>query len=332
MSEQKIVFILGIMKRSGTNFLRNLLCMHPDFGVALPIAEDFLIHHCHHLDQYIQSVSKMWNPSWGGLDKCKERLARFLEQGVLDFLASLTTNEWLSLFHEWNVTLPSKVVLKQTPAVIVTKSPSVKNLDLVNWLFPNAKVIVVVRDGRALVASGMKSFGWKLETAARKFAEEAGCILKAVPRQPNTMLIKYEELLAERDRTMKHIFEFIGVDAQNFDYQLFDDVPVIGSSQAKEADGAVHWKPTKLKNFEPLKRWQQWTPQQLSRYYWIAGHAHEQLGYPSNERPSGLNYHFINQVKDFSRLVRLAVWRASAHFRKMQRQPRDAAFGAKDVG
>ena len=319
MDRQKVVFILGIMQRSGTNFLRNLLCMHPNCGLVMPIAEDFLIHNCHHLDLYIQSVSKMWHPSWGGLDKCKERLARFLERGVLDFLASLTTDEWLSLFNEWNVALPSKVVLKKTPAVVVTKSPSAKNLDLVNKLFPNAKIIVIVRDGRALVASGMKSFGWKLESAVRKFAEEAECILKALPQQPNMILIKYEDLLANRDCTMKRIFEFIGVDKEHFNCQLLDDFPVTGSSQMKETDGEVHWKPIKLKNFEPLKRWQQLTPKQLSRYYWIAGVVHEQLGYPRDERLSGLNFFFMNQIKDFSRLIRLTVRRTTLRFRKKQR-------------
>jgi hypothetical protein len=321
MSEPKIVFVLGIMQRSGTNFLRNLLCMHPDCGAVLPIAEDFLIHNCHHLDQYVRSVGAMWNPSWGGLDRSRERLTRCLERGVLGFVGNLTTAEWLSGAQEWNVPLPSRAMLKQSPAVVVTKSPSVKNLELVPTLFPEAKIIVVVRDGRALVASGMKSFGWKLESAARKFAEEAGCILRALPRQPNTMLIKYEDVLAERDRTMKRIFEFIGVDARNFDYRLFDEVPVTGSSQAKEVDGEVHWKPTTIKNFEPLKRWQQWTPQQLSRYHWLAGQAHVQLGYPSPDRPEGALFHIVNRIKDISRLARLAVRRAAAQFRKRQRQP-----------
>ena len=38
------IFILGITPRSGTNFLQDILCFHPDCGAG-PVREYFLLHY-----------------------------------------------------------------------------------------------------------------------------------------------------------------------------------------------------------------------------------------------------------------------------------------------
>ena len=54
--------ILGMMPRSGTNFLSDLLCLHPDCAVPDPVLEDYLLHHEDILERYVDSVRWGWRP------------------------------------------------------------------------------------------------------------------------------------------------------------------------------------------------------------------------------------------------------------------------------
>ena len=53
------IFILGITPRSGTNFLQDILCLHPDCGAG-PVREDFLLHYADFIQNYISNLSHTW--------------------------------------------------------------------------------------------------------------------------------------------------------------------------------------------------------------------------------------------------------------------------------
>ena len=55
------IFILGIMPRSGTNFLHQLITLHPDC-VASHVWEDFLIYPAPLLDAYAHALYSEWTP------------------------------------------------------------------------------------------------------------------------------------------------------------------------------------------------------------------------------------------------------------------------------
>jgi hypothetical protein len=127
------------MPRSGTNFLANLLVIHPDCG-SPKVHEDYLLAQAQHLERYVAGVCSHWKPEW--------------ELGQSDVFAAL---------GDGLLRLLGQGVDRRR---LVTKTPSVQNLPLVFKLFPQAQLLLLVRDGRAVAESGVKTFRtWTFEKA-----------------------------------------------------------------------------------------------------------------------------------------------------------------------
>lgn len=57
------IFIHGILPRSGTNFLWDLLRLHPDCAPArVPVDEDWFLAHSDHLVHFVDDVGAAWDP------------------------------------------------------------------------------------------------------------------------------------------------------------------------------------------------------------------------------------------------------------------------------
>lgn len=50
------IFILGILMRTGTNFLYDLVRLHLDCDVPTPVPEDYLVHCADLLAEYVGSL------------------------------------------------------------------------------------------------------------------------------------------------------------------------------------------------------------------------------------------------------------------------------------
>src|ERR1700722_1083877 len=100
------IFILGIAARCGTNYLHDLIRMHPecDSGSS-SLEEDNLIANAHLLAKYVEGVSRWWKHHWGPeeLRTEKELLAQQMGQGLISFLsAQLERRKQISHKHESN--------------------------------------------------------------------------------------------------------------------------------------------------------------------------------------------------------------------------------------
>ncbi len=63
------IFVLGIMQPSGTNFLKDVVQLHPDCGFpGHPLLEDYLAQSADLLVKYIKSVATDWNALGRGVD------------------------------------------------------------------------------------------------------------------------------------------------------------------------------------------------------------------------------------------------------------------------
>jgi Sulfotransferase family len=200
------VFILGIRPRSGTNFLWDLLRVHPDLSAPrAPVNEDFLVKHSDHLARYAADVRRHWK-KWDRSEDIPNEILASLGRGLLEFMQE-DPNERL-----------------------ITKTPTVVNLKHFHALFPQAQLILLVRDGRAVVDSGMRSFGWDLDTAAHRWkvaADEIKRFEKSNVRPYH--LVRYEELLHDLEGTIKQILEFLDLDITAYDFEGATSLPVRGS-------------------------------------------------------------------------------------------------------
>lgn len=265
------IFILGVTPRSGTNFLWDLLLLHPDCAMARdPVREDLFLEPAELLLRYTAAVRASWDPRWGNFEPdVLDRLCAALGDGLISFL-------WTDRSRR-----------------LLTKSPSVANLDHFFTFFPRARLLLLVRDGRAVVESCTRTFGWDFDTAARRWAAAARSVRRFVEDGGQAgapcRLVRYEDLVTAPERELRPILEFVALDPARYPFHRVTDAPVRGSS-VFHGDGRtnVHWEPVAPDpSFRPLERWQDWNQQRQRRFAWLAGDLLEYFGYAAAERPSG---------------------------------------------
>ena len=196
--------------RSGTNFLWHLLLLHPDCAPAVaPVYEDLFLEHSDHLVAFARSVRAAWDPRWGDFDDLPARLTASLGDGLVSFLR------------------------EDRGRRLVTKSPSVHRLERFFALFPTARLLVLVRDGRAVTRSAMETFGWGFERAARAWAQGADEIRRfretygdAHPER--WRLVRYEALVEDLDVELPEVLRFLELDLDRYDMGAARTLPVRG--------------------------------------------------------------------------------------------------------
>jgi len=278
------IFLLGITHRSGTNFLRNLLLLHPDCGTGRVIPEDFLLANADLLVQYADSLYNRWQ-GWNVEEAMgpPEALCQHLGMGLISFLNLSVTKRG---FGQLEPKKQNQIGETQpVPKRLVTKTPSVKNLRHFFKLFPNAWLLIVIRDGRSVVESGVKSFGWDYEQAMRKWAAAARKILQFDKQSHDAehryLIVKYEDIYLDIDVKMKKILSFLGLNSDTYDFEGAKNLPISGSSDLVEKEKTqIDWKfRRKTAEFNPLNRWKSWERSRHERFNWIAGDAMGQFGY-----------------------------------------------------
>ncbi len=271
-TSRKICFLLGIDYRSGTNHLYQLLRLHPNCLGLAPIWEDFLLHHSKHLESYIEKVFGSWNPAWE-----VDRLVGSQKDLLLEF------GKTLEQFLLRQTSLP--VTSNPTIRRYITKTPSVEGLNRFFSIFPNAIPIVLVRDGRSLVESGMRSFGWDFIEATKRWKQRAQIVLEFQNLLKSTSLpglvIRFEDLINEESSSLIGIFRHLDIDPQLYDFQRARELKVLGSSHTAVTEGELHWRSTdKPADFSPLQRFEHWTTEQHRQFNAIAEEELRLLGYP----------------------------------------------------
>ena len=254
------VFIHGILFRSGTNFLFQLLRLHPDLAPGRDqVFEDRFLEHSDGVFQFVESVKSASELP----DEIADQLLVSIGDGLLSFLVSA----------------PRKRLL--------VKNPRVRHLDRFFSLFPRARLIVLLRDGRSVVQSGMTSFGWKLATGAHRWAEAAEEIAdfsRATTDQSRFLIVRYEDLVTDLRPQMERILDFCELERRKFDFEQAARLPVHGSSEFFGPERRPsNWKPVERdEDFDPRHRWREWSSAMHEEFWAIAGAQMRALGYSKN--------------------------------------------------
>jgi Sulfotransferase family len=291
------IFIHGILPRSGTNFLWDLLLLHPDCAPARePVREDLFLAHSDRLVHFVDEVRAGWNPMWGSFADVPEQLCAHLGDGLLSFLR-VDPNRRL-----------------------VTKSPSVARLQRFFAFFPSARLLILLRDGRSVVHSATRSLAadWDFERACREWATAARTIRDfqqaQSERSSRWRIVRYEEVVEDPERQLRRIFQFLALDADRYDFEAAHRLPVRGSSTFGRQDGKTHWNPVaRDETFAPTERWRSWPADQLRRFEWLAGAEQVELGYSVAHRRFSLAETAAHTLRDWrwrsDRWARVIVYR-----------------------
>jgi len=280
------VFILGIMPRCGTNFLANLLFLHPDCEPPNPVWEDFLISHLDQLRAYSKAVAARWDEDWGVDSQSRALLEHALGSGIRRFLQDLA---------------PGKRA--------VSKTPSVNNLHLFFRFFPAARLVLLVRDGRSIVESGAQTFGWSADAASRSVNEAAQTIRdfeqNFAHQKAQYRVVRYEDLWKNTESEIRQLLAFLQLDPDLYDFSQAENLPVRGSSELSGQHGkSVHWDPVEQTgSFDPLSRFSHWTRSQHFHYNHIAGASMQHFGYQPADVQDSLG--FLTLVSR----IRAIAWR-----------------------
>lgn len=256
------IFILGLMPRSGTNFLSNLLQLHPDCAPAEPVWEDFIVTHLDQLAGFSDSVAEAWDDEWGVDDQVGADLDTSLGNGLTEFLED-----------------------RCQATRVISKTPRVTNLDLFFRFFPGSKLLILVRDGRSIVESGARTFQWSREAAMHSVADAARAVQKFRESHAGDgdryCILRYEDLWQDTESQLRKLFHFLELESDNYDWPAALALPVRGSSELKENDDtSVHWDPVKRDpDFDPLSRFDEWNDARHYRYNRVAGAGMEPFGY-----------------------------------------------------
>ncbi len=263
------IFIHGIYQRSGTNHLLHLLSKHPEIHVFphgvwefpwLALADDLVA-----FDKRFTGHPKVRDLPPGAL------LPAFGD-GVLAVLNRGEASE----------------------ARLALKYPSVENLDRFFDFFPGHRLIIVVRDGRDVACSAMKTAfarppaakighpgTWRYAlhdphvVLARRWKQASRSIrsflsqLEGTTIQQRVDVVRYEDLVQHRSRVLTGLIQRLGLTVASYPWAEIDGEPVRGSSfVGASADGQLDWRPTTIDvaQFSPIGRWSAWSERVRNRY------------------------------------------------------------------
>jgi hypothetical protein len=264
------VYMITPVQRCGSNFLANMLAIHPVFQIPRVLEEDFMLEHAHYLSEYLEQTYRRWKRlDWiRDPSAYREQLQNHLGNALRAFLMT-------------------EVDEGRRPLL---RTPVADNVDKFPVFFPGAKLILLVRDGRDVVESATRK--WRRTTWkhwAKEWARGVGLILEFMngvgrgARGSTWELVKYEDLVAQPRQTLSSLLEFLGVDPQGFDWEKMERLPVFGSSWLRDerAKTGVFEKP---EDFRPVGRWQHWGFWRRRTLQRLAGRELKALGYVSGSR------------------------------------------------
>jgi Sulfotransferase family len=291
LSAFKFTFLHGVRVRSGTNYIAKIISCNSQIQLVPPnkTTDEFPLLRV--MDSWEKAFSDFLSKYNG--DKNAFQFSQFTRHLGFAWLSYLINNFSLQ------------------PGHIFLKDPSVRHIDRFSDIFPESKLIILVRDGRDNVASSMKaglavrahhSFFERSKrrlkhimlrdfiTSARDWSECVGKILKFDEKFKNTplasqyLILRYEDIYQNPRQMAQRIFTFMEVPFDEATLESIENAEVVGSSfyspSRQEDAKKPNWIATpKTDAFNPMGRWKRWNALQKNLFKRIAGNELILMGY-----------------------------------------------------
>lgn len=256
------IFVHGVLPRSGTNFAANLIARHPDVQ-AFP------------RDIYELPLLR----AAGGMRAWHD-----------EFLAHFPRNAETVHRHEplsWLAAGMMRALASENPGqALLFKSPHMHHVALFEAIFPDDALVMVLRDGRDVIASSEATFKqrWLAKNVGQmtrewRLATEAAIEIAAADRSGRCVLWRFEDLVRDPLALLERDLPKLGLDPARFPEDALADFPVFGSS-TDPREGERRWQPSaRPADFKPIGRWQHWPKRRLDRFMRDAGATLARAGY-----------------------------------------------------
>lgn len=280
---QVFPFIVGA-ERSGTTLLQSMLNCHPRLAIppeshfVVPFADrrEWYEHGGFDPERFLSDLcNDKWFPRWGlDVEEVAARLgsADSLEGAIRIVFATYAASRDKPLYGD------------KTPAYVGF-------LPLVSRMFPEARVVHIIRDGRdaALSLAEMPFGPGSPEEALRKWSDSVRSARLAGRRLgcARYFEIRYERLVAQPERALREVCRFLNLDYSPtmLDYHLepAHNRPERGTDQFHP--GLQRPPTTGLRNWRSAM-----PPSQQLRCEWIAGDLLRACGYEPAPMVRGLRF------------------------------------------
>lgn len=256
------ILIHGIMPRSGTVYVGELLRLHPE------------------LHAYPYEIWEL--PLLQQTDHLLDLQAQFFE-GYDHNAGKIGEHDFLPLF---GAALIAYLHTGAAPGKrMLAKVPSVEHLMAFDAMFPHEHLLLLTRDGRDVVDSTLRTWPTLRFWMACLHWRRAAAMALAFQRrhQDRTQgywFARFEDAVADPPGFVSTACERFGLDPHGFPFAAIADVKVIGSSKLS-AGAQVSWDDHRPKpaRFSPIGYWQRWNASRKWLFKRIAGQALIDLGY-----------------------------------------------------
>lgn len=201
---EKLIFIVG-PHRGGTTMLREILGKHPDVAVTpelrffdsmiairkreMKLDKDFI-------KRSLRKIKISGDPRWQKIDlkKLEKKL-----QGA-------------SGFRDYFLKLAQATASRNNFKILIEKTPAnVFFLKLIKKLFPQSKIIFIIRDGREVCASACKRWqldGYKYLMIVSRWNLTVREYFRKVKKMEH-FFIKYEDVITQPHQKLKKLFNYL---------------------------------------------------------------------------------------------------------------------------
>jgi len=264
------IFIHGVLPRSGTNYLADLFKFHQRI-------------HAHPRDLWefpLLSVTDRVTQLQNDFTRVYRHNAEVLYP--FEFSAYLDS--------AYMKCLQSKVGSNKT---MVFKFPFVHHANIFRILFPEDYQILLLRDGRDVVSSSMKTFSKGIikrnfSDYCAEWSRATETILNYDVDGPNqhsrTIVVRFEDFIKNPCERIRELLDRVGLDCSMYNFSGLANMPVRGSSELATRSEGVHWQPYKSQNeFNPIGRWSGWPERRKRKFKRIAGEMLINAGYETSD-------------------------------------------------
>jgi protein-tyrosine sulfotransferase len=254
------IMIQGIMPRSGTVYIGELLRRHPDL-YAYP--------------------HQLWEVPALQLTGDLHRLQSNFLAGYKPNAGKLEEEDFVALFGS---SLLAYLHLSAPPEKrLLIKMPSVQYLSHFFVMFPYENLLILTRDGRDVVHSTLRTWrNLNIVQVCLRWNRSAQIILAAQKKLAETRCdgywaARYEDALHDPVSFVREACLRFGLDPGRYPLEMIDGIKVIGSSKLQEN---VDWRFIKRpKDFSPVAYWKEWSALRKVIFKAIAGRSLIELGY-----------------------------------------------------
>jgi hypothetical protein len=168
------------------------------------------------------------------------------------------------------------------------KCPDSSNIHNFLKLFPNHKLIILIRDGRDTVESFMRTWPKSsFKVISKTWANHARLILNFIKdnNEKSTksfLVVKYEDLIYDLRNIFEDLSKFLDINPKSIKIDQLENINLIGSSTNRGIKKDVNWDEIKKPpHFNPIGRWKSWSPRNKKIFKKVAGKELIELGYES---------------------------------------------------